>query len=183
VSTLRCGASPKCPEQALAREVAVAQGRRRGGLGFALQLLGGTMRSGREVVADLVRLDDALASAQWAITGEGRSDRQTLLSKAPFVVARHARANAVPVTLLSGALDDAALADLHRHFAGCFALPGRPMSLDECIHRRGEPAWPRARKRSRTSLCVCEIIAALIVNANLYDLFERHFPTRRNSHS
>jgi hypothetical protein len=25
------------------------------------------------------------------------------------------------------------LADLHEHFAGCFALPPRPMSLDECI--------------------------------------------------
>ena len=91
------------------------------------------MRSGAEVVADLVRLDDALASADWAITGEGRSDRQTLLSKAPFVVARHANAHGVPVTLLSGAVDDAALGDLHVHFAGCFALPPRPMSLDECI--------------------------------------------------
>jgi glycerate kinase len=121
-------------EQALAREVAGRPGSgAAGGLGFALQLLGGTMRSGAEVVADLVRLDDALATADWAITGEGRSDRQTLLSKAPFVVARHANAQGVPVTLLSGAIDDAALGDLHRHFAGCFALPPRPMTLDECI--------------------------------------------------
>jgi glycerate kinase len=104
-----------------------------GGLGFALQLVGGTMRSGAEVVADLVRLDDALASAGWAVTGEGRSDRQTLLSKAPFVVARHASALGVPVTLLSGAVDDGALPDLHEHFRGCFALPARPMTLDECM--------------------------------------------------
>jgi glycerate kinase len=104
-----------------------------GGLGFALQLAGATMRSGAEVVADLVRLDEALASADWAITGEGRSDRQTLLSKAPFVVARHANAHGVPVTLVSGAVDDAALADLHERFAGCFALPPRPMTLEECM--------------------------------------------------
>jgi len=104
-----------------------------GGLGFALQLLGGDVRSGAEVVADLVHLDDAIRGADWVITGEGRSDRQTLLSKAPFVVARHAKALGVPVTLLSGAVDDAALADLHLHFAGCFALPPRPMPLDECI--------------------------------------------------
>jgi glycerate kinase len=121
-------------QRALANEVADRPGSgAAGGLGFALQLVGGTMRSGAEVVADLVRLDDALASADWAITGEGRSDRQTLLSKAPFVVARHASAKGVPVTLLSGAVDEAALADLHRHFAGCFALPARPMSLDECM--------------------------------------------------
>jgi glycerate kinase len=121
-------------QRALGHEVADRPGSgAAGGLGFALQLAGGTMRSGAEVVAGLVHLDDALASADWAITGEGRSDRQTLLSKAPFVVARHASAHGVPVTLLSGAVDDSALADLHRHFAGCFALPPRPMSLDECI--------------------------------------------------
>jgi glycerate kinase len=121
-------------QHALRNEVAERPGSgAAGGLGFALQLVGGTMRSGAEVVADLVRLDDALASADWAITGEGRSDRQTLLSKAPFVVARHANTLGVPVTLLSGAVDDAALHDLHRHFTGCFALPPRPMTLDECM--------------------------------------------------
>jgi len=121
-------------EAALARAVAGRPGSgAAGGLGFALQLVGGTVRSGAEVVCDLVRLDDAIAGADWVITGEGRSDRQTLLSKAPFVVARHARALAVPVTLLSGAVDPAALDDLERHFAGCFALPHGPMPLDECI--------------------------------------------------
>jgi len=121
-------------EAALARPVADRPGSgAAGGLGFALQLLGGSVRSGAAVVADLVRLDEALAGADWAITGEGRSDRQTLLSKAPFVVARRADAHGVPVTLLSGAVDPAALADLHGHFAGCFALPHGPMSLDDCI--------------------------------------------------
>ncbi|MFO1304233.1 MAG: glycerate kinase [Burkholderiales bacterium] len=104
-----------------------------GGLGFALQLAGGSVRSGAEVVADLIHLDAALEGADWVITGEGRSDRQTLLSKAPFVVARHAKAARVPVTLLSGAVEGDALADLHEHFAGCFALPGGPMSLEACI--------------------------------------------------
>ena len=53
-----------------------------GGLGFALQLIGGQMRSGAEVVADLIGLDAALAGAGWAITGEGRSDAQTALENA-----------------------------------------------------------------------------------------------------
>ena len=120
-----------------------------GGLGFAFQLLGGTMRSGAEVVAELVGLDDALAAADWAITGEGRSDRQTLLSKAPFVVARHARSLGVPVTLLSGAVDDAALADLHLHFAGCFALPPRPMNLEDCIRDAADLLAARAEALGR----------------------------------
>jgi glycerate kinase len=104
-----------------------------GGLGFALQLVGASFRSGAEVVADLIGLDAALADADWAFTGEGRTDAQTLLRKAPFVVAERARAAGVPITLLSGAIDAAALPELGRVFDGCFALPTGPMALADCI--------------------------------------------------
>jgi glycerate kinase len=104
-----------------------------GGLGFALQLIGGTFHSGAEVVAGLVGLDAALGRADWAITGEGRSDAQTLLRKAPFVVLEHATARRVPVTLVSGAIDRDALPELGKLFAGCFGLPNGPATLDECL--------------------------------------------------
>ncbi len=104
-----------------------------GGLGFALQLIGGAFRSGAEVVADLIGLDAALAGADWAFTGEGRSDAQTLLRKAPYVVAERARGAGVPITLLSGAVDGAALPELSRVFAGSFALPSGPATLAQCI--------------------------------------------------
>ncbi len=120
-----------------------------GGLGFALQLLGGKFHSGAEVVAGLVGLDAALASADWAITGEGRSDAQTLLRKAPFVVASHARAYGVPVTLVSGAVDAAALPELGKHFAGCFGLPNGPSTLDECIATAAAMLADRAEQIAR----------------------------------
>lgn len=104
-----------------------------GGLGFALQLIGGAFESGAAVVAGLIGLDAALAQADWAITGEGRSDAQTLLRKAPFVVVERARAQGVPVTLISGAIDPGALGELSAHFAGCFGLPNGPSTLEECI--------------------------------------------------
>lgn len=104
-----------------------------GGLGFALQLVGGRFASGAEVVADLIGLDAALAQADWAITGEGRTDAQTLLGKTPSVVAQHAARAGVPVTLLSGAVDASALPELARTFAGCFTLPAGPATLDHCI--------------------------------------------------
>lgn len=104
-----------------------------GGLGFALQLIGGGMRSGAEVVADLIGLDDALTGADWAITGEGRSDAQTALGKTPLIVARRAAAKRLPATLISGSVDRAALPELGRHFAGCFALPSGPASLELCV--------------------------------------------------
>ena len=120
-----------------------------GGLGFALQLLGGEFHSGAEVVADLIGLDAALAGADWAITGEGRSDAQTLLRKAPFVVAERARAQSVPVTLISGAIDAEALPALGRHFAGCFGLPNGPASLDACIAGAEQLLADRAEQVAR----------------------------------
>ena len=104
-----------------------------GGLGFALQLIGGEMRSGAEVVADLIGLDAALDGADWAITGEGKSDEQTALGKTPLIVARRAAARLIPATLISGSIDRSALPELGRHFAGCFSLPSGQASLEQCL--------------------------------------------------
>lgn len=104
-----------------------------GGLGFALRLVGARFEPGAEVVATQVGLDAALEGADWLITGEGRSDAQTLRGKAPFVACRHARAAGVPATLLSGAVDPAALAQLSEHFSGCFSPAPGPITLAEAI--------------------------------------------------
>jgi glycerate 2-kinase len=104
-----------------------------GGLGFALQLLGGEMRSGAEVVADLIGLDAAIEGADWVITGEGRTDAQTLLGKTPLVVARRSAALGVAATLVSGGIDRAALAALSKYFAGCFSLTFGPIALEQCV--------------------------------------------------
>jgi len=137
-------------EAVLGRQAATTPGAgAAGGLGFALQLLGGTFRSGAEVVAGLIELDAALARADWAFTGEGRSDVQTLLRKAPFVVAECAAARGVPVTLISGAIDPAALGALGAHFAGCFGLPNGPASLAECIAGAPDLLADRAEQVAR----------------------------------
>lgn len=104
-----------------------------GGLGFALHMLGAHFEAGAEVVAAQVGLDRALTGANWLITGEGRSDAQTLHGKAPFVACRHAHAAGVPASLLSGALDPSALARLSEHFCGCFSPAPGPISLDVAI--------------------------------------------------
>jgi len=104
-----------------------------GGLGFALHVLGAQFEPGAEVVADRIGLDAALDGANWLITGEGRSDTQTLHGKAPFVACLHARAAGVPATLISGAIDPAALPALSGHFAGCFSPAPGPITLDSAI--------------------------------------------------
>jgi glycerate 2-kinase len=120
-----------------------------GGLGFALQLLGGEPRSGAEVVAELVGLDAALDGADWLITGEGRSDAQTLQGKTPQVVARHAAARRIPATLISGGIDASALPQLSGDFAGCFALPSGPATLQQCLASAESLLTDRAEQAAR----------------------------------
>lgn len=105
-----------------------------GGLGYALQLLGGRRRSGAAAVAQRVGLDTSLRGADWVITGEGRSDGQTLHGKAPAVVAARARRRGVRVTLLSGALDRAGLERLDPCFDGCFSISAGPVSLERAMN-------------------------------------------------
>ena len=120
-----------------------------GGLGFALQLLGGQFASGADVVAALIGLREAMADADWAITGEGRSDAQTLLAKAPFIVARLAAESGIPVTLISGAIDPASLPQLRQYYAGCFGLPHGPSTLDACIANAASLLADRAEEIAR----------------------------------
>jgi glycerate kinase len=104
-----------------------------GGLGFALHMLGAQFQPGAEVVAVQQGLDVALSGANWLITGEGRSDTQTLRGKAPFIACQHARAAGVPASLLSGAVDPSALAHLSAHFDGCFSPAPGPITLEAAI--------------------------------------------------
>jgi glycerate kinase len=104
-----------------------------GGLGFALHMLGAQFEPGAETVARQIGLDAALTGADWLITGEGRSDVQTLHGKAPFIACRHAQAAGVPATLLSGAVDSTALPRLADYFSGCFSPAPGPITLEAAI--------------------------------------------------
>lgn len=104
-----------------------------GGLGYALMLLGAKRRPGAEVVCEKMLLDARLRDADWLITGEGKSDAQTLHGKLPLVAAHHAQAARVPVILLSGAIEAESRAWLEQKFAKCFSAVGEGVTLDEAL--------------------------------------------------
>jgi glycerate kinase len=77
-----------------------------GGLGAAFLALGAELRPGFDVVADAVGLEDAIASADLVITGEGSLDAQTGSGKAPGGVAALAVRHGVPVIGFAGRVPD-----------------------------------------------------------------------------
>ncbi len=76
-----------------------------GGLGFALLLLGAKAHAGAAFVATLGQLRTRMSGCDWVITGEGKSDAQTLHGKVPIVVADLAHQAGAKVALMSGQID------------------------------------------------------------------------------
>ncbi|MDX8044529.1 glycerate kinase [Gracilibacillus sp. S3-1-1] len=103
-----------------------------GGLGFAFLALGGKLQSGSGLIADIISLEQSIKTADLVFTGEGQSDEQTLYGKAPGFVAKVANKYQVPVILLSGSLGNN-IDKLSNHFAGCFSIVNKPLSLAECM--------------------------------------------------
>lgn len=74
-----------------------------GGLGFAFHaFFRCTFRAGADIILEANRFDDIIKDANMIITGEGRSDEQTLMGKIPFAILTRARRYGIPAVLLSG---------------------------------------------------------------------------------
>jgi glycerate kinase len=92
-----CGATPA------ERRVADAKGAgAAGGLGFALMLLGGTVVSGIDLVADAVGLTTQAAAHDLVVSGEGTYDFSSRAGKVVYGVATVAAAAARPCIVLAG---------------------------------------------------------------------------------
>ncbi|MDD3153250.1 MAG: glycerate kinase [Victivallaceae bacterium] len=78
-----------------------------GGVGYALRVYcNGEIYSGANLVLDAIGFDALLDSADLVLTGEGRSDAQTLHGKLCSVVAARAAGKNVPCILISGAIEE-----------------------------------------------------------------------------
>jgi len=78
-----------------------------GGLGFALKLLGGEIVSGAEYIMAACGFNQVVRTVDWVVTGEGKSDAQTLHGKLPIIVAAQARCCGVKTALISGVVEQA----------------------------------------------------------------------------
>ena len=87
----------------LGMEMDFAGGGAAGGLSAgAAAFLGASVRSGVEVVMEAVAMEDALLSADWVITGEGRFDEQSLGGKVVSGILAAAQKAGCRVAVLAG---------------------------------------------------------------------------------
>ncbi|MCH7606469.1 MAG: glycerate kinase [Chloroflexi bacterium] len=119
-----------------------------GGLGAGLMAFtGAELRSGIDMVCDVLDFDAHLEGAGLVITGEGGADRSTIYDKAPVGVARRALAHGIPTILLAGSLGKGH-EELYDHgIAAIVCIADRPMSFEQSL-RRTEELLEGAAKRA-----------------------------------
>jgi glycerate 2-kinase len=110
-----------------------------GGLGAGLLFFTpARLRPGVSIVLETTGFDALVKAADLVITGEGRTDFQTAMGKAPVGVAAAAKRHGVPVVCLSGGLGDGADDVLSRGIDALASIVPGPMTLEECMARGPE---------------------------------------------
>jgi glycerate kinase len=119
-----------------------------GGLGAGLLFFTpARLRPGVEIVLEAVDFETRVRGADLVFTGEGRTDAQTAMGKAPVGVAAAAKRQGVPVVCLSGGLGEGAEAVLARGIDALMALPPGPLGLEACL-AGGAPLLEAATARA-----------------------------------
>ncbi|MBN1780817.1 glycerate kinase [bacterium] len=87
-----------------------------GGIGAGLMaFLDASLTPGIDLLLDTIRIDRILDRSDIVLTGEGRTDAQTISGKTVWGIIRRANLKKVPVILLSGRIGDAARTALEKH--------------------------------------------------------------------
>ncbi len=118
-----------------------------GGMGWGLmKFTGATLRSGFDIVADAVGLQEKIMQADVVITGEGSLDSQSLEGKGPIGVARLAKAQGKRVVAIAGHISDSVKRSGLIDDSCSLADTGLP--LEELIAHAAELVESEARKVS-----------------------------------
>lgn len=121
-----------------------------GGLGAGLMAFAGAeLRSGIDMVCEILEFDRHLEGANLVITGEGRADESTIYNKAPVGVARRAALKGVPTIILAGSIG-LGYQKLYQHsIAGVVCIADRPMNFERSLARTAELLQDAAERTVR----------------------------------
>ena len=105
-----------------------------GGLGWAfVTFLNGKLEKGTEIVADATSLKEKLEGANLFITGEGKTDAQSVMGKAPVEAAKLAKEAGAVTVAFCGAAGEGAEAVNAAGIDALFPIPTAPLSLEEAM--------------------------------------------------
>ncbi len=124
---------------ATGRDIAASSGAgAAGGLGAGLLFFTpASLRPGVAIVLETTGFEELVRGADLVITGEGRTDFQTAMGKAPVGVAAVARRHGVPVVCLSGGLGEGADDVLAHGIDALGSIVPQPMTLEACMGQGG----------------------------------------------
>ena len=109
-----------------------------GGLGAGLAaFLGARLRSGVEVMLEVVGLKDRLQGANCLLTAEGRADSQLAFGKGPAGVGRCAAEQGIPCFLLAGSVAEDCPDLSSWGLSAVVSICQEPCSLEQALARAG----------------------------------------------
>ncbi len=110
-----------------------------GGLGFGLMAFcGAELKSGIEIILDLVDFDHYLKDADLVITGEGKIDGQSMYGKVPVGIAGRAKRHGIPVLAIVGGIGEGVDAVYEHGIDAVMGSVNNAMSLSEAMARSHE---------------------------------------------
>lgn len=105
-----------------------------GGLGYAfLSFLNAELRSGIELILDVIDLEGKIKDADIVITGEGKLDFQTSMGKAPIGVAKLGKKYGAKVLAFAGGTTEDAAECNKKGIDAYFSIMQVPMLVDEAM--------------------------------------------------
>lgn len=124
-----------------------------GGMGGGLSaFLNAELKPGIQFLLETLLFAERIKDADLIITGEGKSDKQTIMGKVPHGILEEARKQGIPVILIAGSIEDTEVL-ARAGFHGIFSITPGPVALDEAM----QPDFAQANIR-RTVEQICRII-------------------------
>lgn len=110
-----------------------------GGMGAALMAFcEAKLRPGFQLLSELAGLDESVRKADLVITGEGKTDGQTVFGKVPAGIGNLAKRHGKPAICVSGSITPQADALYEQGITALFSTVSGPMPLEDAMLRAEE---------------------------------------------
>ncbi|MGI6070347.1 MAG: glycerate kinase [Blautia sp.] len=103
-----------------------------------LAFFGSTLQMGIETVLDTVKFDSIISDADMVFTGEGKMDTQSLRGKVVIGVAKRAKEQSVPVTVIAGGAEPDIEAAYEMGVSSVFTINRLPQDFSVSRHNSAE---------------------------------------------